>query len=57
MDQNLNLSEVGVQVNVLVYPDQFDKLRYLAYKDKTNVAEIVRNLIEQVPDKRPEPKE
>jgi hypothetical protein len=59
MENNLvqNLSEVGIQVNVLVYPDQFDKLRYITYKRKTNVAEIVRDLIDQLPDERPEPNE
>ena len=55
--ENLNLSEVGRQVNILVMPDDYDKLRYLAYKHQTNIAEILRNLISKIPDERPEPRE
>ena len=57
MENQKLLSEVGRQVNILVVPDDYDKLRYLAYKHQTNIAEILRNLISKMPDERPEPTE
>lgn len=52
-NSNQNLSEVGVQVVIKIWPDAYDKIRYTCYKHHTTAAEIIRNLIDQLPDERP----
>jgi hypothetical protein len=39
------LSVVGMPLNVLFFPEEYEKLRKLAFENRTNLSEMVRRLV------------
>jgi hypothetical protein len=40
------LSDVGIPVNVLLFPEQREKLRLMAYQNEKNLSQTIRMLID-----------